>query len=724
MDSSSSKPPDGPKAPEPQPSERAERTAFMGGHTPGPSPSEPLSPTSLRPDAAAAEQWWAAPKSQPPLEPPADKPAPAPAEVKDALIGSVVGSFRLVRKLGGGGMGTVYLGEHTLIGSKVAVKFLHDHFASNEALVQRFLAEARAVNLIGHENIINIFDMNLLPPRRHYLVMEYLEGSPLSSMTGSAQPPAVVVPILTQVCDALQAAHTHGVVHRDLKPENIFLVRHDRTPHFVKVLDFGIAKLFDGSQPNGHTSLGTIIGTPEYMAPEQWSGKVSDGRTDLYALGIIAYELLTGRTPFAKGGLGSLLHAHLQEMPASPREVNPSVPMALSQVVMRAMAKRAEDRFRSAADMRSALEQALAGHAPPPPTPAPQAPVRPASPGPVLASPETIMGSLPTAPPAPMPAKASGGIQAIGVIARLSLSPGAEPVRLACTDLSRAGVFLCTDAALPPLRARLPLTLELPGRTLGFTGEVVRHVTPAQASAWKMNAGFAIQFVELSAEAREVLSRMAQGQNPPPAAPSAAQDDAQAESLLAMLQQRMNSDPYVLLSLPQDASFDDIRQHARAALNALENIATRPLSARQAKHLSEMRSRVEKASEALSLPRQRIEHDAWRGNYAGVARCISSGLTATELDALRVRFLQAHPGAEAKERIHATTASAWESQGKIDLALAEYEKALTHNPLNLQLQQRYWMLKQRGAKPTPPPNSNDPKGGPDVPGLRRRPGRS
>jgi serine/threonine protein kinase len=723
VDPSSSKPPDGPKAPEPQASERAEQTAFMGNAAPAAAPHEPLSPTSLRPGGEDTDPWAAA-ASQPPQAPPPPpgSPPPEPPEVKDVLIGSVVGSFRLVRKLGGGGMGTVYLGEHTLIGSKVAVKFLHDHFASNEALVQRFLAEARAVNLIGHENIINIFDMNVLPPRRHYLVMEYLEGSPLSSMTGSPQPPEVVVPILTQVCDALQAAHVNGVVHRDLKPENIFLVRHDRTPHFVKVLDFGIAKLFDGSTPSGQTSLGTIIGTPEYMAPEQWSGKVSDGRTDLYALGIIAYELLTGRTPFAKGGLGSLLSAHLQEMPAAPREVNPLVPAALSQVVMRAMAKRAEDRFRGAADMRTALEQALAGQAPPPLTPVPQAPLRPAVPGPVLASSDTLMGSQPTAAPAPTPSKASGAIQAIGVIARLRLTPSAEPVRLACTDLSRAGVFLNTDGALPSLRTRLSLTLELPGRDMPFTGEVVRHVTTAQASQWGMNAGFAVQFVDLTTEAREALSRMAQGQSPQPAAPKAAPyDDPQAESLLTMLQQRMNTDPYVLLSLPQNATFDDIRQHARAALNALENIASRPLSARQLKVLSDMRAKVEKASETLSLPKHRIEHDAWRGNYPGVARCISSGLTATEIDALRVRFLQAHPGAEAKERIHATTAAAWESQGKIDLALAEYEKALTNNPLNLQLQQRYWTLKQRGAKPTPPPDS---KGGPSGPGLRRPPGRS
>jgi serine/threonine-protein kinase len=636
-------------------------------------------------------------------------------EAKDPLINAVVGSFRLIRKLGGGGMGTVYLGEHTLIGSKVAVKFLHAHFASNEALVQRFLAEARAVNLIGHENIVNIFDMNVLPPRRHYLVMEYLEGQPLSSMTSSPQSPSVIVPILTQVCDALQAAHLNGVVHRDLKPENIFLVRHDRTPHFVKVLDFGIAKLLDGSHSPGQTSLGTIIGTPEYMSPEQWAGKGVDGRTDLYALGIIAYELLTGRTPFGKGGLGSLLHAHLQEMPAAPHELNRSVPAFLSQIVMRAMAKRPDDRFRSAVEMRAALEQALTNDAPaslpslvsPPPAPS-------ESPPPSL-PPDTAMGIPATAP---APPRRSGSQTPIEVTARVVLVPGLEPVRMTCTDLSRAGTFLCTEGALPPLRSRVALTLELRDRPLPCTGEVVRHVTPAQASAWGMRAGFAVQFVELSAEARDALSRLAQGQNPAPAAPKVLTDDPQAEALLAMLLQRMSNDPYVLLSLPQDATFDDVRQHARAATSALETISARPLSPRQGKDLAEMRSRIEKAADLLGHPRQRIEHDAWRTNYAGVARCISSGLTATEIESLRARYLMAHPGSEARERIHSTTAAAWESQGKIELALTEYEKALSADPLNLQLQQRYWTLKQRGVKPTPPPD-NGPKGH-DVPGLRRR----
>ncbi|KFE71882.1 serine/threonine-protein kinase [Hyalangium minutum] len=677
-----------------------------------------MSPTNLRPDAKSPEQWWAPPETSPEGQPGSPPKVPTPVtEKKDPLIGTVVGSFRLIRKLGGGGMGTVYLGEHTLIGSKVAVKFLHEHFASNEALVQRFLAEARSVNLIGHENIINIFDMSLLPPRRHYLVMEYLEGSPLSSMTGSPQPPSVIVPILTQVCDALQAAHLNGVVHRDLKPENIFLVRHDRTPHFVKVLDFGIAKLLDGAHSPGQTSMGTIIGTPEYMAPEQWAGKGVDGRTDLYALGIISYELLTGRTPFPKGGLGSLLHAHLQELPPAPHELTPSVPLPLSQLVMRAMAKRPEDRFRTAAEMRTALEQALAGQAPAPlpslATPAP-APVPAATP-PSLPL-DTAMAIPATAPAPPRRPASPPPLEAF---AKGVLTPGSEPLRMSCTDLSRAGAFLCTEGSLPPLRSRVALTLEVRGQNLPCTGEVVRHVTPAQAGSWGMRAGFAVQFINLSAEARDALSRLSQGQTAPSATPKVLSDDPQAESLLTMLQQRMNADPYVLLSLPQNATFDEVRQHGRAATSALETIAARPLSARQAKELSEMRSRIEKAADLLGHPRQRIEHDAWRANYAGVARCISSGLTATEIESLRARYLVAHPGTEARERIHAATASAWESQGSIGLALAEYEKALAADPLNLQLQQRYWNLKQRGVKPTPPPESSS-KEGQDVPGLRRR----
>jgi len=183
-------------------------------------------------------------------------PAAAPPPPGDPLIGAQVGSFRIVRMLGRGGMGTVYLAEHPAIGSRVAIKFLHESMASDPEVVGRFYDEARAVNLIGHENIVGIFDLSLLPPNRYYIVMEYLEGETLSALLARGRPaPRTAIEILLQLCDALQAAHARGVVHRDLKPENVLLAERDPgstatgtsahgygTP---KITDFGLAKRLD-----------------------------------------------------------------------------------------------------------------------------------------------------------------------------------------------------------------------------------------------------------------------------------------------------------------------------------------------------------------------------------------------------------------------------------------------------------------------------------------------
>ncbi|WP_224369790.1 serine/threonine-protein kinase [Hyalangium versicolor] len=701
--------------------------------SPEPSPESPEASTQTAPGSSALRQ-------------PAATQLRVGPEGKDPLLGTEVGSFRLVRKLGDGGMGSVYLGEHTVIGSRVAVKFLHPHLASNETLVQRFLAEARAVNLIGHENIINIFDMSVLPPRQHYLIMEYLEGQPLSSLLGRPVPATVLVPILTQVCDALQAAHSRGVIHRDLKPENIFLLRRERMPHFVKVLDFGIAKLLDHNVGQAKTAQGMLIGTPEYMAPEQWMAQAVDGRTDQYALGLIAYEVLTGRRPFQGTGIGELLHAHLRQVPMSPHGVRPEVPAALSDVVMRMLAKRPEDRFQNAAELRIALERALTSPAMPiaptvvaqqPPLATTRVAATPVAglaarmaPGPMPAVRATPVAASPAratpmAAPvscsAPMAAQASRTTPPAAptsqsvmhrpaeVIAWITFPPGTESRRMACTDLTHAGAFLCAEGALPPLRARVSLTLELHDRQLPCMAEVVRHILPAQAASWGMRAGFAIQFVDLSHDARDVLVQVSQGQVlAPPRAAKTFPDDPQAEALLGALLRHMSGDPYVLLSLPTDATFDDVNRQFRAVQRNLEAIAARPLSARQMKDLAELRARTEKAAEVLGQPRQRIEHDARNGNYPGVARCISSGVTAAEIESLRARYLQAHPGAEMKGRLHATNATAWAAQGHIDSALTEYEKALSLDPLNLPLQQRYWSLKRRDSRIKSPSASAGP----------------
>ncbi|HZI12893.1 MAG TPA: serine/threonine-protein kinase, partial [Myxococcus sp.] len=277
-------------------------------------------------------------------------------EEVDPLVGLTLGSFRLVRRLGRGGMGAVYLGEHVSIGSRVAVKVLHEHLARYPELVQRFHAEARAVNLIGHENIVSIFDLNAAPPRP-YLIMEYLDGAPLSAWVGTPLPAAAVVAVLAQVCDALQAAHARGIVHRDLKPDNIFLVRRGRGTPFVKVLDFGIAKLRDAHMPQTHA--GIIVGTPEYMAPEQSLGRRVDGRADLYALGVIAYQLVTGRLPFTEEGLTAQLVAHQMRPPPPPRSVHPGVPPAVERVILHALAKAPEDRYPDTLALKAALQAAL-----------------------------------------------------------------------------------------------------------------------------------------------------------------------------------------------------------------------------------------------------------------------------------------------------------------------------------------------------------------------------
>src|SRR5215217_6108101 len=370
-------------------------------------------------------------------EGPAPKPrCPVASEEADPLVGARLGSFRLVRRLGRGGMGTVYLGEHVSIGSRVAVKVLHEHLAMYPELVQRFHAEARAVNVIGHENIVSIFDLNAGPPRP-YLIMEYLDGAPLSAWVGTPLPAPEVVWVLSQVCDALQAANLSGIVHRDLKPDNIFLVRRGRGTPFVKVLDFGIAKLADANMPQTHA--GIIVGTPEYMAPEQSLSRRVDGRADLYALGVIAYQLVTGRLPFGDEGLTAQLVAHQMRAPPPPRTVHAAVPVALERVILRTLAKAPEERYATAAVLRAALEGALAEEARARTKPArPSVPVRTVPP---VVAPKVVVAEDLVAPwsPAPRPV-APGWAASPARNAPVAPQPLVPPMLMPVGGASREGV--------------------------------------------------------------------------------------------------------------------------------------------------------------------------------------------------------------------------------------------------------------------------------------------
>jgi serine/threonine protein kinase len=279
----------------------------------------------------------------------------------DPLLGTEVGRYRIARLLGEGGMGRVYLAIQPAIGSRVAIKILAEACARNPDLLDRFFAEARAVNLIHHENIVSVLDMAQLADGRPYIVMEYVEGQTLAAIARSG-PVALggLVQAMSEVLSALAAAHAIGIVHRDLKPDNIMITAEGH----AKVLDFGIAKLAPelSSGRSPRTRTGALLGTPQYMAPEQISGAGGvDPRTDVYAAGIVVYELATGRLPFLGETLFDLMRAHLEQPPPPPRGVRRDLPAALEHVILTALAKKPADRFATAAQMAHALRTAAAG---------------------------------------------------------------------------------------------------------------------------------------------------------------------------------------------------------------------------------------------------------------------------------------------------------------------------------------------------------------------------
>ncbi|MDQ3338633.1 MAG: protein kinase [Myxococcota bacterium] len=273
----------------------------------------------------------------------------------DPLVGTDLGAYRLVRVVGQGGMGVVYAAVHPSSGSRVAIKLIAERFAKDKDLLGRFFAEARAVNLIRHENIVNIVDLVELPDGRPFIVMELITGRTLRQLAQAQSPMGGIVHVMIEVLAGLAAAHAIGIVHRDLKPDNILVT----TNGHAKLLDFGIAKLSQPlpNAPSMRTQTGVVLGTPEYMAPEMVVGDTVDGRADLYAIGLILYELLAGRRPFVGGTDFDVMRAQVQQPVIPPREWRPEIPEALERIVMRALAKRPGDRFENAAAMGKALRR-------------------------------------------------------------------------------------------------------------------------------------------------------------------------------------------------------------------------------------------------------------------------------------------------------------------------------------------------------------------------------
>lgn len=285
-------------------------------------------------------------------------------EQTDQMIGkTIAGRYEILQKLGEGGMGVVYKAMQTSVERIVALKILHPHMTVNEEAVKRFQREAKTTSKLRHINSIHIYDFGV-EDNLSYLVMEYIEGESLDDVIRKSGPLDVphFANIVRQVCYALAEAHDLGIVHRDLKPSNIYLSRKRDGAEEVKVLDFGIAKVVGEQQGMTRlTQTGMIIGTPQYMSPEQVEGMPLDHRSDIYSLGIIMYELLTGETPFQADTPFQLLMKHVKEKPVPPRKFRPNraIPEAVEKIVLKALEKDPAKRFQSINELRESLEAAV-----------------------------------------------------------------------------------------------------------------------------------------------------------------------------------------------------------------------------------------------------------------------------------------------------------------------------------------------------------------------------
>ncbi|HUJ60153.1 MAG TPA: serine/threonine-protein kinase, partial [Kofleriaceae bacterium] len=369
------------------------------------------------------------------------------------MIGATLGSFRIVSELGTGGMGVIYRAEHQMIGKRAAIKVLRPELSRDREVVSRFFNEAKAVTAIDHPGLVDIYDFGYTPDGSAYIVMELLAGESLGARLRRERVLAVpiAVALARQLCGVLAAAHDRGIVHRDLKPDNVYLAPDPDVAFGVraKVLDFGIAKLAPGlGELGAETRTGMLLGTPLYMAPEQCRGaRDIDHRADIYALGVMLFEMVTGQVPFTGIGLGEVIAKHQYEPAPAPRAIAPELPPALDALIARMLAKPPAQRPQTMHEVAALLE----GRAPTSGTVATVAPAPgplPVTTGPLAAG--TATGAIGT--PAPTAPRRRRGVLYAG--AAIVAAGGAVAIALALRGGPRP------ERELPVLE-RLPAETEL-----------------------------------------------------------------------------------------------------------------------------------------------------------------------------------------------------------------------------------------------------------------------
>ena len=300
------------------------------------------------------------------------------SKAPDGLLGQTIDQrYRVETLLGEGGMGLVYRVTHTRLNKPLAIKVLRRENTKDPEVLARFRREAESASAIGNQHIVDINDFGELDDGSTYFVMECLEGLDLIDAIDVAQrmPEDRAIQIAIQLCRALGAAHDAGIIHRDLKPENVFLIRRNDTDDFVKVLDFGIAKVANG--PKRLTRDGEVLGTPHYMSPEQCEGDGVDHRTDIYALGVLLYEMVTGHVPHDADTMMGILTKQMYEDPIPPTVRVPQVSEQLEQLIMRCLEKKPEQRYQAMHDIEADLQRVHSGANPVGPNTVTLTPTRP-----------------------------------------------------------------------------------------------------------------------------------------------------------------------------------------------------------------------------------------------------------------------------------------------------------------------------------------------------------